>query len=229
MEGLSRNSLASQIADLIQQRINKEKLQPGDALGTEIKFAEELGVSRNIVREAIGRLRALGIVQGKQRTGLVVGQTDPVDLFNQGLPLFLVNEPINLKELAKLRYVLEIGAIDLAVENVTEKQISKMKKIAKQMAEMKNLGENKRTNLLEEEFHTLILQSSGSRLLARLHIVVSSYFSKASTQIANYDPINDKSIAEHKQIADAFERKDVDAIRALLQEHLAVILEQDNA
>ena len=222
---LSRNSLASQVAELIQKRINKEKLQPGDTLGTELKFATELGVSRNIVREAIGRLRALGIVEGKQRTGLVVGQTDPVYLFDQGLPLFLVNEPVNISELAKLRYVLEMGAIDLAVQNAGSEQIKKMKELADQMTKMQKQGKHKQTNILEAQFHTLILRSTGSELLARMHVVVSRYFSGVSKQIADYDSMDEKSVLEHQQIADAFQRRDIDVIRFILGNHLVRILD----
>lgn len=225
MVRLTRNSLASQVAELIQRRIHEAQLQPGDKLGTELKFAEELRVSRNIVREAIGRLRALGIVEGKQRTGLVVGQTDPVYLFDQGLPLFIANEPVNLNELAKMRYVLEMGAIDLAVKNAEVEQIKEMKELADQMEKMQKQGKHKQINILEEQFHTLILRSSGSQLLARMHVVVSRYFSNASKQIADYDPMDEKSVLEHKQIAEAFQHKDIDIIRSLLQDHLGKILD----
>ncbi len=228
MKQISRNSLSAQVAELIQQKIQREKLRSGDVLGTELKFAEEFGVSRNIIREAIGRLRALGIVEGKQKTGLVVGQTDPVELFEQGLSLFLMDEPINLEELAKFRYVLELGAVDLAVRNITEKQIEKMKQISEQMAEMHKLGKDKETNILEEQFHSLILQSSGSQLLARMHVVVSRYFAEASSQIDNYDPITPEGVKEHQEIANAFEKKDANMIRSLLKKHLSVTLNIDN-
>jgi len=224
MEQISRNSLAVQVAELIQQRIHKSKLQPGDELGTEVKFAEEFGVSRNIVREAIGRLKGLGIVEGKQRTGLVVGKTDPVHLFDQGLPLFLINEPINLSELSKMRYVLEIGAIDLAVKNATDEQIKKMKELANRMATMQEQSKVKKITLLEEEFHSLILQATGSSFLTRMHVVISRYFINASTHIDNYDLITTKSILEHQQIAEAFENRDENKIRHLLQNHLQMIL-----
>ena len=83
MVQLTRQTLASQVAKRIHQKIRHRKLQPGDALGTEFGLAEEFGVSRNIVREAVGRLRALGIVKGKQRIGLVVGQTGWQSCFNK--------------------------------------------------------------------------------------------------------------------------------------------------
>ncbi len=223
MGELARNSLAFQIAELIRQKIKDGKLRPGDALGTEVRFAEELGVSRNIVREAIGRLRALGIVEGKQRVGLVVGQTDPVYLFDQGLPLFAVNEPVKMNELAKLRYVLEMGAIELAVQNASHEQIEKMRELADQMEEMQKQGKNKESNFLEEKFHSLILKSSGSELLARMHVVLSRFFINAYKKKGGYDPVDEQSLSEHKEIAEAFRRKDVEVVRSLLQRHLQKI------
>ncbi len=223
MAELTRNSLAFQVAELIRKRIKDGELRPGDALGTELKFAEELGVSRNIVREAIGRLRALGIVEGKQRVGLVVGQTDPVYLFDQGLPLFALHEPVKMNELAKLRYVLEMGAIDLAVQNASPGQIENMNEIAGQMAELQKQGKNDEASFLDERFHFLILQSSGSELLARMHVVVSRFFANAYKKTDGYDPIDEQSLSEHKKIAEAFRRKDTGAVRSLLQKHLQKI------
>jgi len=78
MEQLTHQTLAVQVVKLIHQRINSKSLQPGDVLRTELELDEDFWVSRNILREAIGGLRALGIVKGKQLTGVVVGQTDPI-------------------------------------------------------------------------------------------------------------------------------------------------------
>ncbi len=222
----TRQTLASQIAKRIHQRISRRKLQPGDALGTELGLAEEFGVSRNIVREAIGRLRALGIVRSRQRVGLVVGQTDPIRLFEQGLPLFLSGESANLYELSKLRYALEIGAVNLAVQNASDKQIDRMAALADRMTEMVRQGKEEETDPLEEQFHSLILEATGSQLLSRMHVVVSRYFSETSSRIFNYGLINDRDASEHQRIAEAFRRRDAETVRGLLEHHLRLILDQ---
>ena len=219
----THQTLASQVARRIHERIRREKLQPGDALGTELGLAEEFGVSRNMVREAIGRLRALGIVRSKQRVGLVVGQTDPIRLFEQGLPLFLSGESANLYELSKLRYALEIGAVNLAVQNASNKQIDQMAALADRMAELIQQDKEEETDPLEAQFHGLILEATGSRLLSRMHVVISRYFADTSSRISDYGLINAHDALEHQRIAEAFRRRDTEKVRELLEHHLRLI------
>ena len=222
----THQTLASQVARRIHERIRREKLQPGDALGTELGLAEEFGVSRNMVREAIGRLRALGIVRSRQRVGLVVGQTDPIRLFEQGLPLFLSGESDNIYELAKLRYVLEIGAVNFAVQNASDKQIDQMAALADRMAELIQQDKEDETDSLEAQFHGLILEATGSQLLSRMHVVISRYFAETSSRISDYGRINAEDALEHRRIAEAFGRRDTETVRRLLEHHLRVIPDQ---
>jgi len=222
----THQTLASQIARRIHERIRSEELQPGDALGTELGLAEEFGVSRNMVREAIGRLRALGIVRSRQRVGLVVGHTDPIRLFEQGLPLFLSGESANLYELSKLRYALEIGAVNLAVRHASDEQINELSALADRMAEMVRQGKEEETDPLEEQFHSLILEGTGSQLLSRMHVVVSRYFAEISTRVSRYGRTEAPDALEHQRIAEAFRRRDAETVRALLEHHLRLILDQ---
>ncbi|HYH56481.1 MAG TPA: GntR family transcriptional regulator, partial [Anseongella sp.] len=63
----------STMADVIELRIReylkKKSFKPGDALPKEIELAEALGVSRNVVREALSRLRMLGMIETKRKRG----------------------------------------------------------------------------------------------------------------------------------------------------------------
>ena len=225
MEKPTRQTLASQIAKRIHQRIRRRKLQPGDPLGTELGLAEEFDVSRNIVREAIGRLRALGIVRSRQRVGVVVGQTDPISLFEQGLPLFLMGESANINELAKLRYALEIGAVNLAVRHASDAQINQLTALAARMSELIQQNKVEEADSIEEQFHSLILKTSGSQLLSRMHVVISRYFAETTTRISSFGLVNYKDAIDHQKIAEAFGNRDAETVRRLLERHLRLVLD----
>ena len=64
--------LPDRIANEILQQVTDGALQPGDALPTETALAQAFGVSRNVVREAIARLRSDGVIDTKQGRGAVV-------------------------------------------------------------------------------------------------------------------------------------------------------------
>jgi DNA-binding GntR family transcriptional regulator len=68
MNGLSRDSLPSQIKERLLQRITDGTLQPGDRL-VELKIAAEMETSQAPVREAIRQLEAMGVVETQRNKG----------------------------------------------------------------------------------------------------------------------------------------------------------------
>src|SRR5262245_40686093 len=83
---LSTHYRAGQLAEKIRQRLMANKLADGELFMTEAQLAEEYGVSRSTAREAVSRLRELGILEGRKNKGLVVRRPNPVQLFSRSLP-----------------------------------------------------------------------------------------------------------------------------------------------
>jgi len=61
----SRKSRSQQLAERIQQDIEKARLPDGELFMTEAEVAERFQVSRTVAREAVGRLRAIGLLEGR--------------------------------------------------------------------------------------------------------------------------------------------------------------------
>src|SRR5215472_7921844 len=95
---------AATLAEQIRRRIQAEQLRDGELFMTEAQLAAEYGVSRNITREAVSQLRALGILEGRKRKGLIVRLPNPVRLLSHSLPSLARSEE-HFSELVKLRYV----------------------------------------------------------------------------------------------------------------------------
>jgi DNA-binding FadR family transcriptional regulator len=215
-----RQSRAAEIADDVQRYLASSGMHEGERFMTEAELADKYSVSRGIAREAVGRLRALGLLDSRQRKGIVVGRVDPVALVAQTLPCYS-KSPRDLISLARLRYVLEIGSIELAVKNAAPEQIVELKQIAGKFAKL--LGKRGSVipaNKLDLEFHRLLLNMTGEPLIAGMHQVLAEYFllesQSAGTQIA----VDDATCWEHTAIAHAVESRDVEQARALLRRHL---------
>ncbi len=69
---------AHELARTIRQRIQREQLAEGSLFMTEAQLAREYGASRTVTREAVSRLQALGILEGRKRKGLLVRQARSV-------------------------------------------------------------------------------------------------------------------------------------------------------
>jgi DNA-binding FadR family transcriptional regulator len=71
---LSRETLSDQIAKQLLDYIVSEKLEPGSLLPSEIKLADDFGVSRSVVREALRSMAAQGTIEVLTGKGLLCGR-----------------------------------------------------------------------------------------------------------------------------------------------------------
>jgi DNA-binding FadR family transcriptional regulator len=218
---------AAALAEQIRHRIQAEQLRDGDLFMTEAQLAEEYGVSRNLTREAVSQLRALGILEGRKRKGLIVRLPNPVQLLSHSLPS-LVQSQEHLSELAKLRYVLEVGAIELAVANANPEQVERLGVLARefeQVVRRRKGGDDE--DRVELAFHGLILEMTGASLIIGMQQVLTRFFDVAARTLpAQYgrnqviDWKERERIAwQHQEIAAAIRDRDLGRAQAMLRLH----------
>jgi len=215
---------AHALAKEIRQRIQGERLADGSFFMTEAQLAAEYGVSRTVAREAVSRLQALGILEGRKRKGLLVRHPDPLRLLSNSLPS-LAASPDDWQELAQLRYALEVGAIELAIRTATDDQIAQLGQIAHEMEQaLREDTQSARSVRLDLEFHAQILQMTGSRLIAGMQQILVQFF-----QIA---PHSEKTAAsadritwEHRELFNAIRDRDVERARAMIRLQFRTTLE----
>lgn len=216
-------TLSADLADQLCERIRNQRLTPGDRLGTEADLATEFGVSRTVVREAIGSLRGLGVVTGRQGMGLCVAEADN---FSSVLRKALVPQVASTEgwcELQQLRAVIEIGSIALAVESITAEEIIRLQTIVVEMKRaMKKLksdpaGSGKTYKELDCLFHQTILSASHGNFLKQFHGVLLDYFQAGD--LYGSKPTM-KGLKEHELIANAIADRDVDQATKYITEHL---------
>ncbi len=216
------NTLANVIADRMHADIVASELQEDDFFMTGDQVEQHYGVSRSIAREALGQLRALGVLKSRQRKGLLVGRPDPVKLMSQWVPFYGRGAQGNeLSRLAELRFVLEMGAVDLAIAHGTEEQVQRAAKLAGEFeAVAAKYGHNERADQIDLAFHSLILEMTGNPLVSGMHRVLADYFLASTLEAPkpSEDPVS--SIRAHHMIAEAFARRDAEMVRSILRSHL---------
>lgn len=117
-----RKSLSRQVMDSIQELIVSRDLQPGDALPTEKQIAEELGVSKSSVREAVKMLEALGIVEIRRGLCTVISESPEQGYLNVILSHFYLQSG-RPEELREFRRTIETAYTTLAVQTATEEDV----------------------------------------------------------------------------------------------------------
>ena len=224
-----RKNLSQQLSERIREYIEQAELPDGELFMTEAEVADQFDFSRAVAHEAVGRLRAIGLLEGRQRIGLIVRRPDPVELFSESLP-FLAKSEQDVSELSRLRYVLEVGAIELAVKNANQDQIAQLMNLADQMKTTDtDEPEINRGKELDITFHSLLLEMTGSTIIAGMQRVLVDFFRNIAIP-APLDRTSSERIAwEHIELATAIHDRDVERARALIRLQLRHYLPEVNS
>lgn len=121
-------SLVDKVEIRLLKFLKENHLKPGDSLPKELEFAESLGVSRTVVREALLRLRTLGFLDSKKHRGLQVTEPNIIANFGRVLDSSLLGEDA-LRNLFELRLILEMGMADVIFERKTKKDLDELEAI----------------------------------------------------------------------------------------------------
>lgn len=217
---LKNLSLVDKVEIRLLQFFKENNLKPGDAIPKETDFAEALGVSRTVIREALLRLRTIGIIESKKRKGMTLTNPDiAVNLEKIMNPEFLTDE--DLKNLFDLRLVLEIGMIDFLFHFKTEKDVEELEKI---VASQEEKNYKKEGFSLEKEvaFHGKLYEISKNTTLMKFQNVLLPVFEYIYKQqiLDENKTTNLKNTVTHRELVEILKTNNSEAFRKALRAHL---------
>ncbi|WP_417388764.1 FadR/GntR family transcriptional regulator [Gimesia sp.] len=207
---------SDELAERIRQRIQSERLEDGAFFMTESDLAEEYQVSRTVAREAVSRLTAIGLLEGRKRIGLIVRRPDPLRLLQLGLPSLFDSEQ-DVSELSMLRYVVEMGAVDLAIRNGSDQHCQQLCELAGEMAAAIRGDQPGKIAELDIAFHSLLLQMTSSTLIAGMQRVLVNFFQSVYQEYQSDETTGERMIWEHQELAAAIRDRDSNRARTMMQ------------
>jgi DNA-binding FadR family transcriptional regulator len=174
MEPLENLSLVDKAEIGILKFFKDNNLKPGDAIPKELEFSEAFGVSRTVVREALLRLRTLGIIDSKKHRGMVLTQPDIINNFERILDPTLLGDD-TLRNLFELRLIMEMGIADFLFEYKTQKDMDELERIV--ALEEETSYEKDRFSLDREiAFHGKLYQMSNNATVQRFQSLLLPVF-----------------------------------------------------
>lgn len=127
MKNLKSKKLYLQVYDEIRKYITMNQLQPGDKLPTELEMCSSLGVSRNVLREAIKSLEITGIVISKPGVGIVIREFNADFIMSSLLSHVNAANDSNIQDyIEELRHVLELGFCQTAFQTLSNAELTLM-------------------------------------------------------------------------------------------------------
>ena len=214
IKAIEKTSLVEVVEQKILNIVRKNKLSIGDSLPAELELTEGLGVSRSVVREALSRLRMLGLLESRKKRGMVISEPDVFGGCSQILDAAFLNEKTQ-RDLCEMRLTLELGFSDLLFLRKTDKDLNVLENIV-------NREENARTEQtrlkLEIEFHTTLYQMGRNELLLRFQGLLEPFFRDAVKREERNG--RRKGEASHRDLLEELRSGDPDSFRKKMREHL---------
>ncbi|MFM2119536.1 MAG: hypothetical protein RL722_1004 [Pseudomonadota bacterium] len=218
-------TLAQELVAALEERIRDGRLAPGDKLPTEAAVMGEYGVSRTVVREAISRLQAAGLVATRHGIGTFVNDRPEEPAFRiSPTQLGTLQEVIALLE---LRIGVETEAAALAAQRRSDAQLAAMRLALDQIGRAIEAGED--AVAADFQFHLEIaratqnshygqfMASLGDQIIPRARLGGEESADARSQRLSFLRRVN----AEHESILDAISAGDADAARAAMRTHLS--------
>jgi len=124
MKSLKNRKLYLQVYDELKNYIIQNQLKPGNKLPTEMEMSAVLGVSRNVLREAIKALEITGIVSSKPGVGIIIQEFNTDFLFQSLFYNLAGDSERVLSQTLKVRRILELGFMQEAFDTMTPEVIA---------------------------------------------------------------------------------------------------------
>lgn len=214
-----------QVQKQIEDAILNGTFGQGEKLPSENSLAEMFGVSRPTVREALGALVKAGLVRKIPGAsgGSFVREIDAkaLGLMLQGsLSHVLKLGSVDIDEVSQAREVIEVPCARLAADHRTTEQIAAARKIVSEQKQIDLM--DPRVSKLDQEFHRIIAESSGNRLLVAF--VEALHACTAPVTYLQLTPeVGRTTILQHAHIIKAVEAGDADAAASSMSDHLSYV------
>ena len=196
-------SLRELALEHLRNSIIHGSLKMGQTL-SERSISEELGVSKSPVREALAQLRDEGLVSIEPQKGARV---------------FSLTET-EVSQICDFRQAIETAAFQLALARDPNGLSEEMTRVVDQMEQARQASDEKTYLQLDTAFHHLIFKYAGNDYLTASYTRYVGKIAALRTHLAKLPQHTDLSFEEHRGIAAAVRKGDMDEIRRLLTEHI---------
>lgn len=202
--------MKERIYDYIKDQIISRQL-PGGAKIPEQKIAEQLGVSRTPVREAVRRLAWDGIVK-----------ISP----NRSAEVIVLNDQ-TVEDFGIVRWTLDTLSVQLAAYNGSNREFDELRELADKCWAANKAGDLLKRIQYDSDFHLYMVKIGKNKILydmqAKLHVMTQLW--QANNIFSSEDML--EGLRMHTGMVDALEARDVSKAVALARQHLSIAFKTD--
>jgi GntR family transcriptional repressor for pyruvate dehydrogenase complex len=220
LQVLPRERLIDRAAGAIKDHILTNELKGGDRLPSELELARSLGVSRNVVRQAVSSLEMLGVVSVARGRGIYVADLADTDVFRQ-LAAWIDPSELDNDDYLEVRSIFDRGIFELLIKNAGEADLEHISTIARSL---ENATSDEDVCRLHDEFHQACLDATGNHFLKTLGTILYRFFWSVTAVGPRVDHVPPPEIrSSHVQLADLIRRRRPEDVPAMVAIHLRIV------
>lgn len=212
LKAIEKSNLVDQVQERILETIREHRLGVGDSLPPELQLTEDLGVSRTVVREALSRLRMLGLLESRKKRGLVVSEPNIFGGCSHILDRAFLSDETQ-RGLFELRLTLEMGLADLLFLRKTSEAVA----VLEDIVERESKAKTEATRIkLEIKFHTEIYRMCGNAALSQFQALLQPFF----RQVKSKGGEEQETQVTHADLVKELKNGTANSFRKVMREHL---------
>ena len=214
---IDTSSLVDRAEASIIHYIREKKMVVGDVLPKELDLSEQLGVSRTVVREALLRLKTVGLIESKKHKGAVLRNPDVLVSFRKIFHPSILDQS-TLREMFEMRLALEVGMADFIVSKLTAEHLRELEEIAEEIVS----GDTAHPWHVADEirFHGKLYEISGNRILMDLQEMLLPIFEYVHQSGLLEKPAVVGDFIYHRELVEVLRKRDAEAYRDAIRKHL---------
>jgi len=217
LKTIDTSSLVDKVETNLIALLVENNLKVGDSIPKELELAEVLGVSRTVVREALLRLRLMGLIESKKKKGAVITSPDLVSILERSMNPRILDDA-TLKEIFEMRLSLEIGMADFIMERVEPGDIAELRKIV--LSEPADADGVVFEINHEIAFHGKLYEITRNETMKKFQRMLLPVFDYVhASGLLRKAPATD-SFVSHKDLVDIIEAGDAEMFRKGMRRHL---------
>ena len=222
-KAVQTSRLYEHIVRQIEESITRGVLKPGDQLPAERELAQQFGVSRTAVREAVRVLSEKGLVEAYSGRGTFV-TNGTSQVIRQSLDLMIkIGQPDGSAHLAEVREILEPGIAALAAIRAEESHINQLREAVDLMDRSRHDADAFIEGDLD--FHLALAEAAGNPMILSLIDSIVGLLREQRLRTYYIGGGPERGQFHHKRILEAVEQHDPERAREMMQAHMQQVRE----
>lgn len=214
---MNKGRLSDVTAKRIRNMIEESRFKVGDKLPNENDFANELGISRSTLREAIKALTSLGILEIRRGKGTFVTDSTVIESGDLGE----INS--GLGDLFEMRLMFEPECAYYAAQRATDEEIATICKYGEAVEQKIKSGEDR--TFEEQKFHESIASATHNAFVQQFMPIIFNAIKKGVIVMQKDRMVSDDNLNDDRLIMDFLKARNADGARTAMRLHIIHAME----